>query len=79
MNYSKIILITVLVLLTSLFYGQNHLSIPPEKPFIEVVGTAKMEIIPDEIYISITISERDEGREKITILIQENRLKKEVR
>ncbi|KAF0200685.1 MAG: hypothetical protein FD170_3300 [Bacteroidetes bacterium] len=46
-----------------------------ELPFIEVNGTAENEIIPDEIYISITLKERQEGRDKYTIDQQEDRLK----
>lgn len=46
-----------------------------EKPYIEVTGTAEKEIIPDEIYISITIRERQEGKETITIEKQEADLK----
>jgi uncharacterized protein YggE len=46
-----------------------------EIPFIEVNGTAEKEIIPDEIFISITLKERQEGRDKYTIEQQEARLK----
>lgn len=46
-----------------------------EIAFIEVNGTAENEIVPDEIYISITLKEREEGRDKYTIEQQETRLK----
>lgn len=46
-----------------------------EKPYIEVTGTAEQEIVPDEIYINITIKERYTNREKITIESQEEKLK----
>ncbi|GEM_PF-6175943 len=42
--------------------------------FIEVQGQAEMEVIPDEIYILPTISERTEGRKKIGIEAQEIKL-----
>ena len=42
---------------------------------IEVTGTAKQEIIPDEIYVSITLRERTDGRDKITVDVQEKQLK----
>lgn len=45
-----------------------------ENPFIEVVGIAKNEIVPNEIYITIDIHER--VKEKITIEKQEEELKK---
>lgn len=46
-----------------------------EVPFIEVTGTAEWEIIPDEIYINISLKERIEGKEKLTISKQKTDLK----
>ena len=68
---------TILLLLTATFtvFGQTTTESEVEKPYIEVTGTAEKEIIPDEIYISITIRERHEGKEKITIDKQEADLK----
>lgn len=37
------------------------------KPIIEVTGSAEMEIIPDEIYVSVTLREFMEERKKQTI------------
>jgi len=45
------------------------------QPNIEVTGFAEKEIVPDEIYITINISERYDGKEKITIETQEKDLK----
>ena len=45
-----------------------------EKPFIEVTGTHKMEIVPDEIYIAIHIKERMVDKEKVTVEAQETKL-----
>lgn len=42
---------------------------------IEVTGTSETEIVPDEIYITIVLKERFEGKEKITIDKQESDLK----
>lgn len=42
-----------------------------ESSFIEMIGSAEKDIVPDEIYIAITIRERQEGKEKITIDKQE--------
>ncbi|PKP46668.1 MAG: hypothetical protein CVT95_06675 [Bacteroidetes bacterium HGW-Bacteroidetes-12] len=60
---------TIFLLLTATFtvFGQTTTDSEVEKRYIEVTGTAEKEIIPDEIYISITIRERHEGKEKITI------------
>jgi len=46
-----------------------------EKPYIEVTGVAEKEIVPDEIYISIVLQEKYEGKNKITIEEQESKLK----
>ena len=45
-----------------------------EAPYIEVTGTADMHIIPDEIFISITIRERNSGNHR-TVKEQEEALK----
>jgi hypothetical protein len=47
-----------------------------ETPYIEVVGTGEMEIVPDQIYISFTLKERFEGKTKILLEDQEKEMKK---
>lgn len=37
------------------------------KPYIEVTGSAEMEIVPDEIYITAILQERYDGKTKVTI------------
>src|SRR6478609_1832705 len=49
------------------------------KPFIEVTGTSETEVVPDEIYINITLMERMDGKEKVTIDKQEADLKKHLK
>ena len=49
------------------------------KPYIEVTGKAEKEVIPDEIYIAITIKERHEGKKKITIEDQEASLRSAIK
>ena len=49
-----------------------------EVPYIEVVGTGEMEIIPDQIYISFTLKERMDGKAKILIEDQEKEMKKKL-
>jgi len=48
------------------------------KPYIEVVGTSELEIIPNEIYISFTLMERMDGKNKITIESQETNVKRQL-
>ncbi len=47
---------------------------PPEKPYINVTGVAEQAVVPDEIYIRISITERYEGRDKVSIEAQENEM-----
>lgn len=44
-------------------------------PHIEVTGTARLDIMPDEIFVSITLREREEGKKKISVEQQEMELK----
>ncbi|WP_026775666.1 SIMPL domain-containing protein [Polaribacter sp. Hel_I_88] len=46
-----------------------------QKPFIEVTGTAEIEIVPNEIYLDISIKERTEKGKKLTLDFLENQLK----
>ncbi|MCR9173884.1 MAG: SIMPL domain-containing protein [bacterium] len=45
-------------------------------PHIEVTGTARLDIMPDEIYVSITLREREDGKDKVSVEKQEADLKK---
>ena len=56
-------------------FGQNQSNKPEEQAYIEVTGTAELEVIPDEIYIEIIIKERIENRTKVSIDEQEKNLK----
>ena len=49
------------------------------QPYIEVTGTAELEIIPDEIYVAIELRERTENKEKISVERQEADLKTKLR
>lgn len=70
----KPILMAATLLLAPLTFAQTE----EEKPYIEVTGTAEKEIVPDEIYISVVLRERDEGKKSISIEDQERDLKKAV-
>lgn len=45
------------------------------QPYIEVIGTAEKEVVPNEIYIGIVIKERYENRVKLSIESQEEKLR----
>ncbi len=74
MNKLKQLLTVVFLLTTFLSFGQTN-SIKTEEPFIEVIGTAEKEVVPDEIYIGIIIHERYVNKVKVTIDEQEEKLK----
>lgn len=73
MKSQLLVLVTLLFAIT--LKGQNPTQIESEKPNIEVTGTAEKEIIPDEIYIAITLKERQVGKDKVSIEKQETDLK----
>ena len=62
------------IFLIQISFGQNQTNIEL-KPYIEVTGHAEKKIVPDEIYLSISIKERDSGRDKITVELQEKDLR----
>ncbi len=70
--------ILLLILFTSTFGFSQHHNSTLNKPYIEVTGKAEKEIVPDEIYISITLKERMVRSKKVTIQQQENDLKKQL-
>lgn len=70
----KLIIATLTVFLFSTSYAQQTGGLL-EQPHISVNGTHEMEVMPDEIYVSITIHERVKGKEKITVQEQEKKLK----
>ena len=68
----KYSLLLTAMLFTTLAIGQVY---QQEKPYIEVTGIAKMEIIPDQIYVRIMLKERSESRGKVAI----DKLEKEMK
>jgi uncharacterized protein YggE len=59
----KILLLSALFLLT---IGAKAQTSKPEHT-IKVIGTAEMEIVPDEIYMSVTLKEYTKDKKKFTI------------
>lgn len=50
-----------------------------EKPNIEVTGIAEMEVVPDEIYVSIVLREKNKNNDKWKIETQEDNLLKKLK
>jgi uncharacterized protein YggE len=71
----KVNLLFVFLISLSVFSQSDTSLQKDEKPYIEVTGVAEKEIVPDEIYISIVLQEKYEGKNKITIEEQESKLK----
>lgn len=69
-------LLWTLLAVLPLFAWSQYVEPGKEIPAIEVVGTGEMEIVPDEIFVSFTLKERFEGKNKIDIENQEKELKK---
>ena len=66
------------LLIAFLNFSQSKPTISDDKPYIDVTGTAEMEVIPDEIYIQFTLKEKNESKTKITIESQEEQLKSQL-
>jgi len=66
-NSMKLFLTTLFILVTVLISNGQTTDYKIEKEYIEVMSEAEIQVVPDEIYIGITIRERYEGREKITL------------
>ncbi len=75
----KNIIFTLLIALCFITAEAQTTQNTDERPFIEVTGTAEVELIPDEIYVRITIRERTVNKEKQTIEMQEEKLKNALR
>jgi uncharacterized protein len=69
------ILLAIIALLPFIAFSQDGVP-AKETPYIEVVGTGEMEVVPDQIYISFTLKERYEGKKKIELEDQEKEMKK---
>lgn len=69
------ILLAIIALMPFAAMSQDVLP-AKETPYIEVVGTGELEVIPDQIYISFTLKERFEGKKKIELDDQEKEMKK---
>lgn len=74
MNQITSLFTAILLFLTLNSFGQTSNS-DDIIPTIEVIGSAEKNLLPDEIYIAITLRERENGKDKIKIDQQEKDLK----
>ncbi|MBC8172659.1 MAG: SIMPL domain-containing protein [Chitinophagales bacterium] len=63
----KIYIAICLISVCASGYTQTTTNCCDQKPAIEVTGSAEMEIVPDEIYITAVLYERYDGKEKMKI------------
>ncbi|MDP1802249.1 MAG: SIMPL domain-containing protein [Bacteroidota bacterium] len=72
----------ITLILAVLVFGIKPLIGQPadtKKAFIEATGSSETEIVPDEIYITVTLQERQDGKDKLTIEKQEDDLKQNLK
>jgi uncharacterized protein YggE len=73
MDMKKYVLFSAFIL-TILSLSAQQPVLPEEKPNIEVTGSAEMEVVPDEIFVSIVLREKNKGNAKGEIAAQEDNL-----
>lgn len=74
MKIKSIILSVLMTSLSSLAFSQNTDPLANAR-YIEVTGVAEMEVVPDEIYVTIIVRERANNKRKFSIEEQEKNLK----
>lgn len=67
------ILLLVTLLTSTVTFSQNGEKNFIDQPYIEVTGEIETEVIPDEIYLNITINENDK-KGKVSVEEQENQM-----
>lgn len=72
--YRYFIATVLIILINTTSRAQTTSTKSDNQPYIEVNGTAEKEVVPDEIFISITLREKYVDKTKITIDIQEESL-----
>jgi uncharacterized protein YggE len=72
--YRYFIATVLIILINTTSRAQTTSTKSDNQPYIEVNGTAEKEVVPDEIFISITLREKYVDKTKITINIQEESL-----
>ena len=75
MTHKTLLLSFSLFLSATTALSQSQGTNQDELPYIELIGSAEKEVIPDEIYLGIILHERFVNKEKISIEEQEDKLK----
>lgn len=73
----KQLIFLILLLISCSYFAQDSES--ECIPYIEVYGTAEKEIIPNEIYINVSIKEKAKSREQATLEFQTTDLKQKLK
>lgn len=70
--------LSIAILFSCFLFAQNNLvnKETDTRPFIEVTGTAEKEVMPDRIYIAITLTEKSTSDKDDSIQKQEENLRK---
>lgn len=68
--------LTIAILFSCILFAQNDVVNKDTRPFIEVTGTAEKEVMPDRIYIAITLTEKSTSDKDYSIQKQEENLRK---
>jgi uncharacterized protein len=66
------LLVTAFIACSAAIMAQSNVD---TRNFVEVTGTSETEIVPDEIYVTICLKERFEGKDKVALEKQEADLK----
>jgi uncharacterized protein YggE len=66
------------ILMSQILFSQkeNQAIVTNENPFIEVTGTSEKEVVPDKIFVSITLKDKTINKQQYSITQQEEKLKK---
>ncbi|WP_163707679.1 SIMPL domain-containing protein [Mangrovibacterium lignilyticum] len=73
-----IYLLLALLLLSPLAKAQTPANPLESTPYVEVTGEGEMEVMPDEIYLQFSLTERYDGRNKSDLTKLESQLKKKL-
>jgi uncharacterized protein len=67
-HFMKKVILIIAVLFSTQMNAQTTVTIPDPVRKIEVTGSAEMEVVPDEVFVSITLQEyRKENKSKVSI------------
>lgn len=69
----KYLFFVISLVVSTLVYAQSGVKNFIDQNYIEVTGNAEMEIVPDEIYITILLSEAD-TKNKLSLAVQEKQM-----